>query len=789
MKRMTLRVLAAVLVTLPQIVAAERPVVNIGIALDGDLDLRQLVIELLQPEVDELTRAEFDVRIPYDKMVQGDATLDGVRDVVDRLLRDDDVQIIVTAGAIGSHVAASELANRGPLPKPVIAPFVLDADLQRVPLDGAASGIENLNYVAFPSDPRADLREFRQTVPFSSVALVLNHHIAAAIPGLEDYYLAAAREAGLDARIVLARSVDGVLADLPAEVDAALVALPLHFPEGDIERLARGFIERGLPSFSSVGTRHVEAGIMVGLHADRDLSRLARRVALNLHRILLGEDAGSLPVVFQRSDQLTINMATARAMGIYPSWTVVNEAVQIEERVRPLERELTLVSSVREAIRANLDLEISRRAVAAGEAQVRQAKSTLLPQVDLDAMGAVVDDGLAGPFQAERTLTGTTTLSQLIYSDAAWANYGIEQNLQGLRQQEREQVRLDIAQEAATAYLNVLRAKTLERVQKHNLQLTRSNLELARVRQRIGVSGPAEVYRWDSQMAIARNNAIQANTQRNLAEIVLNQVLHRPLEESFATRETGLYDESLVTHDPRFIRFIDNKRNFGVFRSFMATEALEWSPELRGLDAAIAARERALQMAERAHYLPTLALQADATRNLSREGIGSEMPALGGDANWTVGVNAAFPLYRGGGKFAAARQAREELAQLQIQRQAVAERVEQRIRAALHVAGAAYAGIGLSNDAAVAASRNLELVKDAYRRGIVSILDLLDAQNAAIVAEEGAANSVYDFLVDEMEVERSVGYFYFFATPEQAEEWFARADAYLDSAFQQQTEE
>ncbi|MDP7690783.1 MAG: hypothetical protein QGG89_02995, partial [Vicinamibacterales bacterium] len=58
------------------------------VALDGDVDLRQLVVELLQPEVDELTRAEFDVRIPYEKMVQGDATIDGVRAVVHQLLRD-----------------------------------------------------------------------------------------------------------------------------------------------------------------------------------------------------------------------------------------------------------------------------------------------------------------------------------------------------------------------------------------------------------------------------------------------------------------------------------------------------------------------------------------------------------------------------------------------------------------------------------------------------------------------------------------------------------------------------
>ena len=249
MRRLISHVLVLVSLTAAPAVCAERPVVNIGIALDGDLDLRQLVIELLQPELDELTRAEFDVRIPYEKMVQGDATIEGVRAVVDQLLHDDDVHIVIAAGAIGSHVVASELGNRGGLTKPAIAPFVLDADLQGVPLKGATSGVRNLNYVAFPSDPRSDLKEFRHTVPFESIAIVLNHYIAAAIPGLEAYYLAAAEEVGVQAQIVLAKSASGVLADLPSNVDAVLVALPLHFPEGISRYWCRGSSTNDFPVF------------------------------------------------------------------------------------------------------------------------------------------------------------------------------------------------------------------------------------------------------------------------------------------------------------------------------------------------------------------------------------------------------------------------------------------------------------------------------------------------------------------------------------------------------------
>lgn len=89
-------------------------------------------------------------------------------------------------------------------------------------------------------------------MPFESVAIVLNHYIAAAIPGLEGYYLAAAEEIDVRAQIVLAKSASGVLADLPSDIDAVLVALPLHFLEGDIEILVQGSSTNDFPVFPAL---------------------------------------------------------------------------------------------------------------------------------------------------------------------------------------------------------------------------------------------------------------------------------------------------------------------------------------------------------------------------------------------------------------------------------------------------------------------------------------------------------------------------------------------------------
>jgi outer membrane protein TolC len=150
------------------------------------------------------------------------------------------------------------------------------------------------------------------------------------------------------------------------------------------------------------------------------------------------------------------------------------------------------------------------------------------------------------------------------------------------------------------------------------------------------------------------------------------------------------------------------------------------------------------------------------------------------DTNWSLGVTMSLPLFTSGERPAVRRQDRDALAGLRFQREALAERLEQRIRSALHEAGASYASIQLARDAAEASRRSLELVTDAYSRGAVSIIELLDAQNASVLSEESAANAVYDFLIDMLEVERSLGKFYFRASPMEVEALFERVDDFFE---------
>jgi outer membrane protein TolC len=378
-------------------------------------------------------------------------------------------------------------------------------------------------------------------------------------------------------------------------------------------------------------------------------------------------------------------------------------------------------------------------------------------------------------------------LDQVIYSEPLFANVTIQKRLQENLEVQREILRLDVIQEAAIAYLIVLRTEGLYEIQKENLRVTRRNLELAQIRQRIGVAGASEVYRWESAIATAERVTVTSRETLSVTKVNLNRILNRPQNTKFVTEDVDHLSPVFMSGDLRTWRYIYSPRGYEVFIDFMVEVGLENSVELRGVDAAIAAARRAASAARRQLYIPDFFLSAELGQVLSKSGAGSEPIELpipiefprADDTTWSVGLFGALPVYTGGFNRAASRRAQEELFQLETERRAAAERVEQRIRSALPLAGASFYSIELSEAAADAALKSLDLVTESYVTGAVSITELLDAQAAALRASEGASNAVYDFLIDLMEVERAISTFSFFQTHEERDAFYRRVHDYM----------
>ncbi|MDY6992060.1 MAG: TolC family protein [Pseudomonadota bacterium] len=753
---------------------------RIAILQDGPWMRPFAETRLIHQEIRALLTPEYQVRFPPDKQVHGHWSVARIQKTLAQLLADPTVDVVLTMGVIASH----QVSQQRQLPKPVIAPLVLDATLQDLPRQGQGSGIKNLNYIVSYKSLARDVKVFQEIFAFQHLTVLSDALLLKSMGDIIQKTHALAEQYGIEIKVVAVDdSIDTALKALPANTDAVYVTPLLRLSSEAIKQLAQGLIERKLPSFSMYGRPEVEWGLLASVAPVTDSVRFARRIALNIQRILMGEPASTLPVTFAESEHLTLNMATARAIGVSPSWQVLTAAELLHPEPVIEGAVLFLTEAVHQAVNANLELNAARYTLTAEQQSIHKAESVLKPQVEMATQGLQIDQDRAAASRGqypERALSVSIGAKQLVYSESATANVAIVTHAQRAREQAFEQLRLDIIQTAATAYLHVLQSKTLEDIERENLALSRTHLKMARIRRRIGTSGPADIYRLEREIATHRKNLLKAQVQHQQAQLKLNKVLHRPLTEPLKTAEPSLTDPHLLISQEDFFDLIDDPQSFATLSDFMVQEGLTNAPELQHIEAEIEAKTRSLLSARRAFWSPTLALTGDVSHTLSRDGAGKQLPPGVNQTDWQLALTLSLPLYRGGSKSAELTQIQEQLAQLRTQRQVIQEQLETQIRSALHTLTASYPAIALSKAAAQAAQQHLELVSDAYARGTLAILDLVEAQNAALVSEQLAANARYAFLIDLMTVQRHIGQFDFFMSPQERQAWLQRLHTFFD---------
>ncbi len=761
--------------------AQNQAIFNIGIVTDGDTAKDHEMITLFQGEIQTLAEEEFLVNFPEAMILSGKDTITGVNLALDQLFANPETDLILTLGSI----ASSEVLRRQNLPKPVVAPYVVDSVIQQLPRRDSTSGTTNLTYIDSMFYMNRELVTLQKIVPFKNLAILIDQRDMTGVPEISKFARKLANEHTITVNTVAVdNSATNTLAAIPDGTDAVMVGALYHLSDKENKLLIKGLIDRRLPSYSLWDHKQIDNGMLVG-DAPADMEeKLARRAAVSVQDILLGEEAATLDVTFSRGHELTINMATARALDIYPSLAILTGANLLNEQRVDIDRRLTLQQAVTEALQANLDLSSAELRVRAGSHAVLEARSPLLPQISLATGARAIDTDraeLSFGNTPERAWTGSASGSQQIYSERSWAGYTVEQHKQTSRTMDHETVRLDVMHEASTAYFNVLRAKTIEQLHKDNLKLTQANLDRARIRLSTGVAGPDEVYRWETKFATNRIDVLDRESISLDTMVSLNRILNHPLQELFIAEETDLNDPLLIVGDELFFQLMHNPKYFHEFRNFAIDEALTFRPELKSIDAAIAAQKRIKTAAGRAFWLPDFSIEGQVEEYFTEDGAGQRGDFQDGldDTDWQIGVFARLPLYEGGRRSAALNRNREELAQLKTDRMAAANRIGQDMLTVLNRTRTSYPAISLSREAADSAGRNLTLITDSYVQGIKSIIELLDAQNQALTADQAAANAVYNFLIDLMGVQRAMGEFTLFQPEEERKAWMQRAKQYM----------
>ncbi len=742
----------------PAVSGAER--VQVGIVVDGDGPFRQETIDLFTNEISELTAGEFDVRFDDTMTLDGGWSVEGIEEALRALHANPEVDVVLALGSVSSTVAARMPEH----PKPTFAPMALDPDLAALPRSDGASGVANLSYLAAEVRFADDLRTFREVARFDKLAVLMDKSIHDAVPGLTDSVGELAAGLGIELVFILHEdSADDLAARIPGDIDAVMLGPLPRMDQAGTTRLIEDLVVRGLPSYSLIGATAVREGVLAAAAPDTDWMRLARRNALNVQAVLLGERADDHRVSFRLKRRLTINMETAGRLGISPRFDVLATATLLNEDAAPEDRRWSLSAVAKEALKANPDLRVGMAGLAVDAEREVAARSRLRPQVGASLGVTQLNDdspsvraGQAG----ERTSTAQLQLGQVLYSEAARAAVEVEHHRQQARVAAQRALELDVVQSATTGFLRVLKAQTAVDIRRRALELARTNLDLARDRVRLGTSSASDVYRWESETASARRALLATRASREQAMDGLNRRLNRPIEERFSTEPASLADPSLLVSRSNLLSLIDNQRAADAMGTIFLAEGLANAPELRMIAASVAAAERQVRSSRRSRWSPELNLSGQVGRVLGEHGraIGSAE----GRNDWQVTLNLSLPLYLGGRRQSDIDRGVATLRQLKLQRQAEQQRIEQDIRFGLHAVQASYAAIDLAARAADAARENFALIQASYSGGTMPIMGFLDARDVFLNADRAATDAVYDFLIDLMRLQRASGAFDFF---------------------------
>ena len=450
-----------------------------------------------------------------------------------------------------------------------------------------------------------------------------------------------------------------------------------------------------------------------------------------------------------------INQTVAEKIGKWPNWRTTVAAKIIGDK--SVGGELTLYSSIRKGLEDNLQLTIDKNDLNIQEYQVDATKSSRLPQIVAAGGYKAVDQGQAdapNDVKTDNTYVGVG-LRQVIWNDKLNSAVSVEKSIFNAEKESYKQSELDTILKVSTAYFNVLKLKASESIQYSNLELTKKNLELARVREKVGYSRKSDVYRWESKLATDISKLTDSQAKLKNAKEELMRILNNELDTNFQAVDILDTEEFLGIAGLELTK----KNVMDDTLEKLMKLGLENSTEIKQIDNYMDAAERKLKEANRNFYSPEVALTADYNYYMDRSGSGN-LYSTDGDPRkeaWAVGIEVSIPLLEGGERIAKRNTATEQLQKLTIQREDVENSVKQNIRASLTDLVTAKISVETSKDARVAADKTLELVTDSYSRGEVSITELLDSQNVAIQAKETESASKYRYYTRLMMTERAAG--------------------------------
>ncbi|MEL6865437.1 MAG: TolC family protein [Bacteroidota bacterium] len=764
--------------------AAQKQVYSIGILTDISTAEVTPLLDQVKDQIKAVVGEDATILFEEENALVNNFSLEAATQNYQQLLSNS-TDIILAFGAVNNLV----IGQQERYPKPTILFGIINKDLVEIDQNKTTSGIENFTYLIQSESYINDITKFKELTDFKKLGIVIEQQLMGILP-VEEVFKKKLPPLEVDYKIIPFKDVGDITSNLDG-MDAIYLAGGFLLPPDEIKQLADTFISQKIPAFTNTNIEDVQNGLFATNEGANNIEQIQRRIALTVEAYVNGAALSDLPVFIDYEPRLTINFNTAELIGVPIKYSLISTTDFVGDVNNAVaEQNYSLLSAVAQALDKNPSLAASQKNIDLNSQDIQIAKSDYLPLVEAGVTATYIDPKLAEVSfgqNPEFSTSGAITASQLIYSRAVKVNIDIQKKLLAAQQENFNADQLDMVADVSNIYLATLIAKVNAQIQLQNLDLTKQNLQLAKQNFEVGETGKSDVLRFESEVAQNTQSMVEAINQLEQNFVRLNQLLNNPIDREIDIEDLVLNEGLLEKYDyDELTTFLDNPNLRDQFIEFLVQEALLNAPEIRELGYNLEATEYSIALFGKGRYYPNIAAQGQYNAVFSRSGAGSETELVTGgsiqNTNYNLGVNISMPIFNQNQNNINQQTAKIQKEQLLLNQDNLELAIAANVRTNVLTLVNQISNIQLSEISERTAKEALELTQTAYSSGAVNLIQLLDAQNNYLNAQLAKAAAVYNFLINSIQLERSLGYYFLLNTEEKNSDFRRRFFDFINNA-------
>ncbi len=416
---------------------------------------------------------------------------------------------------------------------------------------------------------------------------------------------------------------------------------------------------------------------------------------------------------------------------------------------------LTLQQAVAIALEKNPLRKAAAADTRAASAGVKEARSFLLPHLNFSETATRGNDPVyvfGSKLRQQRFTSDDFTLNRLntplpygnfstrfggtwnlFDSFASWHGMTRAKQMNEAAARQLDRADQEILFRVVQAYYGVLLAQKQLEVANQAQQTAKSIMERSQTRFDSGLVVESDLLSAKVRLAGREQELIRARNNVALAQAQLNTAMGVPADSPYEVANSSAEHEIPVPALPD-----------------LEQKALTSRPDLKRLDSEQAAQQQSVSIAKSSFGPRVNAFAGWEMDNPT-------MLAGGGGNNWLGGIELQFDLFQGGAKKAALYRERALAEKIAALKQAAGDRVRLEVRQAYYEQDSNRQQVNVARSAIAQAQESFRINQDRYDTGLITITDLLGAEEAVRRTQADYWSALYQFRISYANLELASG--------------------------------